>query len=194
MTFINNIRKSYVPVVFILQLIIVPICIVVIGNYLYSLEFFSPIPYIAVMVIAAFFLSNFFIFSRTESQLKKLKVTLINKDFSPCNELEYFDLANGKYFGIDKENGRILTISLYDKDKPILTGYEFYDWAGYDIQGCNLTLNFNNISRPYFNINSNAKIKLFCRKLDVLLAPSFSPKIKINSSFNELVQKKTQPC
>ncbi|PQQ37250.1 hypothetical protein C6H68_14395 [Photorhabdus luminescens] len=71
MTLINNIRKSYVPVVFILQLIIVPICIVVIGNYLYSLEFFSPIPYIAVMVIAAFFLSNFFYLFKSRITIKK---------------------------------------------------------------------------------------------------------------------------
>ncbi|MBC8950088.1 hypothetical protein [Xenorhabdus sp. TS4] len=194
MTFINSIRKSYVPMVFVLQLIIVPLCITIIGNYLFYMDFFSFTPYIALMVIAALFLSNRFVFSKTTSQLNKLKKSFGDVIFSPNPELEYFDFANGKYIGIDKENGRILTISLYDRDKPILTGYDFYDWAGYDIQGYKLTLKFNNIFHPYFSINSTAKIKPFCHRLDVLLSPSFSPKIKTDSSFNELVQKKFQFC
>ncbi|PHM37637.1 hypothetical protein Xmau_03855 [Xenorhabdus mauleonii] len=194
MAFINSIRKSYVPVVFVLHLIITPLCITIIGNYLFYMDFFSPTPYIALMVIFSFFLSKKLVFSKTTSKLNNLKKSFGDEIFSPIPELEYFDLANGKYIGIDNENGRILTISLYDRDKPILTGYDFYDCSGYDIKGYNLTLKFNNIFRPYFNlnINSNAEINSFCCRLDALFSPSFSPKIKTYNSFYEIVQKKTK--
>ncbi|WP_426575589.1 hypothetical protein ACP179_01710 (plasmid) [Xenorhabdus stockiae] len=191
MTLINILRKIYTPVALSLQLIMIPICIITIGIYLFSGDLFSMPPLIAGIIITISLLTNRLVFSKTKSKIEKIKKIIINNDFSPSSELEYLNLANGKYIGIDKENGRILTISLYDHKKPIIIGYEFYDWLGYDTQKHDLTLNFNDVNHPYF---STIDIKQFRYKLDVLLSSSFSPKIKTDGSFKDFVKQKSQLC
>ncbi|AVX40641.1 hypothetical protein [Yersinia massiliensis] len=98
-----------------------------------------------------------------------------NSNFSPDKNLTFIDINNGKYVGIDSNSKAMLIVSLNNKE--FANGFiaEFDEWKGYELEDCNLTLKFNNIKRPTFNINSNAKIKVFCHKLDNLLSSTYRP-------------------
>jgi len=111
-------------------------------------------------------------------------------NFSAQNTLSFTDVRQGKYIGIDKNNGTMLVISLGEKIGNIASGIDFKDLLGYELSDCNLTLKFNNPNTPTFNINSNAKIKDICHKLDVFLSKSFKPEHDTGKTFSQFVQAK----
>ncbi|HIB1631495.1 TPA: hypothetical protein ACWV6Y_005470 [Salmonella enterica subsp. enterica serovar Muenchen] len=96
-----------------------------------------------------------------------------------------------RYVGIDTNTGNILLIAL-DKLRPQVFGFNYNDWAGYEKKDCLLTLKFNDLNNPSFQINSNATINPFVDKLDFLLSSSYTPSTGNNKQFSKIVTEKLQ--
>lgn len=105
--------------------------------------------------------------------------------------ISHFGPYSLRYIGIDTNTGNILLIAL-DKFRPQILGFNYNDWAGYEKKGCLLTLKFNDLNNPRFQINSNATVNHFVDQLDFLLSSSYKPSTGYSKQFGKIVTEKLQ--
>ncbi|EAR6585380.1 hypothetical protein FHE25_21475 [Salmonella enterica] len=118
---------------------------------------------------------------------------IVNSVYKNTNQDEIVSIYNwltGRYFGINKTTGDILVIALNRKGQHVF-GFDYKTWSGYEISGNKLTLKFNNLDMPYFEIH-DVSVAKFKHKLDVFLSNVFQRAVIPNKNFSTIVEKIAQ--
>lgn len=111
------------------------------------------------------------------------------ENFRPNPEYEVVGYLTGTYIGVDTTHGTLLMASAH---KNIFKGKNIKDLAGYECRGEILTLKFNDIDFPTFemSLGNEPTCMAFGHKLDVLLSPSYQPAVNVGTAFNDFVRQK----
>jgi len=111
------------------------------------------------------------------------------ENFKPNPDFEVTGYLNGNYIGIDTTHGTILMASAH---KNLFKGKNIKELAGYECRGEILTLKFNDITFPTFemSLGNEPTCMAFGHKLDVLLSPSYQPAVNVGRAFNDYVRQK----
>lgn len=145
--------------------------------------------YLLLLVTIAIFYSVRIVYRKLRVKNQSSFYRFTCEEFKPNPDYEMSRWDRGEYIGIDTKHGTMLMASTH---KNLFKGNNIKELAGYECRGEILTLKFNDITFPTFEINAGTESKCmaFGHKLDVLLSPSYQPAVNVGRAFNDYVRQK----